>query len=79
MAEFAGIIYDETDCQLFCWHVAEIVTGLETIRAEQGDGYADEYTAALCEVISGGRAGGRALRAVPDPPVSTHGRRRPAL
>jgi len=70
MAEFAGIEYDETDCDLFCWHVAEIIDGIAAIRATNGDAYADEYARQLCAEISGGRDDGPTLRVVPDPPAS---------
>ena len=67
MAEFAGITYDETECELFCWHVTEVIAVIDKIRANIGDDYADEYTRQLTYLISHGPGGAPELSRSPGP------------
>lgn len=51
MGEIDGVIYDDTECELFCWHVAEITDVIAKMRANMGDTYADAYIDELTGVI----------------------------
>lgn len=70
MGTIGTLVYDDDDCELFCWHIAEVLKTCNRIEATMGPDYGAEYRQQLATVICApltGPAGGPAPTAWPDP------------
>lgn len=59
--------YDDTDCELFCWHWGEVLRTVAAVDAAHGAAYGDEYRQQLAAQLVD-------RRAVSGPPAAGPGR-----
>lgn len=53
MGTIRDLVYDDEECELFCWHVAEVLATLDAIDAAHGPAYGEEYRKELADLIRG--------------------------